>query len=166
VKGINRESVIALGLLVFTATMWTASYDIPNPGYQTMGSEVWPRIVLAGLGLLSLIYLVGSLTGRFAEPDSEKKARERGIAAWYRHYRNPLWCFFLFVLFLAAMPLLGMLIGGILFVFATLSVIGNNTPRDIATHAAIAVIMVGAMWAIFTFALGVILPEGEILGPL
>jgi len=166
VKGINRESVIALGLLVFTATMWTVSYDIPNPGYQTMGSEVWPRIVLAGLGVLSLVYLVGSFTGRFVEPDIERKARKRGGAAWYRNYRNPIWCFFLFAVFLATMPLFGMLIGGILFVFVTLSVIGKNTLRDIAIHAAIAVVMVGAMWAIFTFALGVILPEGEILGPL
>ena len=164
-KGINRESVIALGLLVFTAIMWAATYEIPNPGYQTMGSEVWPRIVLVGLAVLSLVYLVGSFTGRFAEPEAEGEAHGRGIAAWYGHYRNPLWCFFLFVLFLATMPLLGMLLGGILFVLATLSVIGNNTPRDIATHAAIAVVMVGGMWAIFTFALGVILPEGEILGP-
>ena len=61
------------------------------------------------------------------------------------------------------MPLLGMLIGGLLFVFLMLSVLGGMAPRQMALHAVIAVAAVGVMWSIFTFGLGVFLPEGELI---
>ncbi len=57
-----------------------------------------------------------------------------------------------------------MLLAGIAFVFLTLTAVGTRDPRSLALHVAVAVGAVGLMWGIFTFALGVILPEGEILG--
>ena len=58
---------------------------------------------------------------------------------------------------------LGMLIGGIGFVFLILTVLGERNLKHHARHAAIAVVTIGVMWALFTFGLNVILPEGEIL---
>jgi predicted membrane-bound spermidine synthase len=69
----------------------------------------------------------------------------------------------LFLAFLLTIDFLGMLLGGIVFVFLALSVLGERTPKQLTIHALVAVISVGAMWAIFTFALRVILPEGTIL---
>ena len=66
-------------------------------------------------------------------------------------------------LFLAPLDYLGMLIGGILFVFLLLNLLGGWRPKQLAIHGAIAVSTMGAMWAVFTFGLRVILPEGEIL---
>jgi predicted membrane-bound spermidine synthase len=59
-------------------------------------------------------------------------------------------------------PYLGMLVGGMLFVFLLLSALGGWRP--ILLHAAIALISVGGMWTLFTFALRVILPRGEWTG--
>ena len=167
-KSINRETVIALVLLAFTGAMWIATYDIPDPGYQTIGSDVWPRIILTGLAAMNLIYLVIALRGRRDASRNSQSAPATGAhgVGWYRRYRNPLWCFLLFFLFLVSMPYLGMLVGGVLFVFLALTVLGRNTAKDVAVHAAVAVGTVGAMWAVFTFGLRVILPEGELFGPL
>ena len=71
----------------------------------------------------------------------------------------------MFFAFVATLPVLGMLIGGFLFVFLALSALGpaRLAVRPLAIHGAIAALAVGLMWAIFTFGLRVILPEGELL---
>ena len=83
-----------------------------------------------------------------------------------RKYRNPLWCYGLFLAFLLTLDYLGMLIGGVLFVFCLLTAVGGASKRNLIVHALIAVIMIGAMWALFTYALGVIFPQGEIFTTL
>ena len=90
-----------------------------------------------------------------------RAAVERPEGSWIARYRNALWCYGLFALFLISLPYLGMLVGGALFVFACLTALGAPGWRSVPLHAAIAVVSVGAMWAVFTFALRVFLPEGE-----
>ena len=115
--------------------------------------------ILSLLGVLSVVYLVQSLT----RPDGEDRAeRPAGLKAWVVHYRNPIWCYGLFLAFLLTLPFFGILIGGVLFVFCLLTALGGGGGRKVAVHAAIALVSVGAMWAVFTFALGVILPQGMI----
>ena len=65
--------------------------------------------------------------------------------------------------FLVTLPLLGMLLGGVLFVFFTLTLLGPREVRAVPRHAAISLGAVGVMWAVFTFALRVFLPAGEVL---
>ncbi len=60
------------------------------------------------------------------------------------------------------MPVLGMLIGGVMFVFLLLNALGGWAPKKLGLHAIIAVLGVGGMWSIFTYGLGVILPPGAI----
>jgi hypothetical protein len=78
-------------------------------------------------------------------------------------HRNALICFGLFAAFLASMHWLGMLIGGVLFVFLMQEMMGPRDLRSRLAHVAIAVVAVGGMWALFTFALRVFLPEGTLL---
>ncbi len=66
-------------------------------------------------------------------------------------------------LFLFTLPYLGMLIGSTLFAFLVFNFLGGWGVQRMAIHGAIAVVAMGAMWAVFTFGLRVILPEGEIL---
>ena len=61
-------------------------------------------------------------------------------------------------------PWVGMLIGGVGFVFMLLNALGGWKPKQLALHGAIALVTVGGMWALFTFGLHVLLPPGEILG--
>ena len=71
----------------------------------------------------------------------------------------------MFFVYLALMPVLGMLIGGIGFVFILLGVLGGWQRQTLPLHAAVAVIAVGGMWSLFTYGLGVILPSGIIFNP-
>ena len=155
---VNRDVVVALSLLVFCGVFYWSSLQVEDMGYETIGSEVWPQLILLGLFFLSLGYLFQSLR------DTENEAGPGGgLKGWLGRYRNALSCYGLFVVFLLALPLLGMLIGGTLFVFAVLSLLGERTPRHYVLHAGVAVGSIGFMWAVFTFGLRVILPQGEIL---
>ena len=71
----------------------------------------------------------------------------------------------MFFLFLWSLPVLGMLIGGVSFVFLLLCLLGGWDARSLVIHAAIALCSVGAMWSLFTFGLEVMLPEGMIYNP-
>jgi putative tricarboxylic transport membrane protein len=158
---VNRDTIVAILLLVFCAVMLWASTAIRDPGFEQMGAEVWPRIILVLLSGLSLVYLVQSRHSDGATGDAPSAGGEDG-AGWFARYQNPIWCFLLFLGFLLAIPYLGMLVAGILFVFLMMSVLGGWTPRLMAMHAVIAILSVGAMWSIFTFGLRVMLPEGDL----
>jgi hypothetical protein len=156
VNVINRDTVIAVALLLFCGLFYAASFQIEQTNYGTIGAEVWPRLILAILFVLSTIYLFQSAR---KGPD-ETAGHEAGF---FSRYRNAILCYGLFLAFLLTIDFLGMLLGGIVFVFLALSVLGERTAKQLTIHALVAVISVGAMWAIFTFALRVILPEGTIL---
>jgi len=159
---LNRDVYIAIFLLVLCAVCLVATFDFREVDYGILTPAAWPRIILVALTILSLIYLVQSVrrgaSSHNGEPFSVKGLLEK--------YRNPLWCYGLFLLFLLTLDFLGMLIGGVLFVFCLLTVIGGASVRQLITHPLIAIVMIGAMWALFTYALGVIFPQGEIFTTL
>ncbi len=156
---LNRDTVVAIFLLLICGIFFWATFDIEDPGYGSMNAAVWPRIILVVLLVLCLAYLAQSLRMRVAEAEPG----ERGLRAWLVRYRNPLWCYALFLGFLLTLPVFGMLIGGILFVFLLMTVIGRRDPRSILLHATVAVVTVGFMWSVFTFALRVMLPQGVLI---
>ena len=136
----------------------------PNFLYRDL--LVW-LIALNVLALLSVIYLVQSVRKGVPEPEAAEtvdETRRGGIAGFFAYWRNVFWCFALFLAYLLTMPYLGMLIGGLLFVFMLLNALGGWQPRQLVLHAVIALVTVGGMWSLFTFGLHVLLPPGEILG--
>jgi len=153
---INRDAVIAILLLLLCGVLFWQTFYIREVPFSQVGSEVWPRVVLILLTLLSAAYLFKSLTE--PRPASEPFT----LKGWLKAYRNPIICFAMFFVFLLALPWLGMLVAGILFVFITQTLIGGASPRRLITHALVAVFAVGGMWSIFTYALRVILPAGEL----
>jgi hypothetical protein len=155
----NRDIVAAVFLLVLTCVFYAATLGIKKTSFGTVGSEVWPRAILIGQGVLCILYLANALRGHHRVD----VARGGGIAGWVSTYRNALVCFVMYGLFLITLPYLGMLIGSTLFVFLLLNLLGGWNPGRVAVHGVIAVSAMGAMWAVFTFGLRVILPEGEIL---
>ena len=155
---LNRDTVVAVFFLLFCGVFYAASLEIEQTTYATIGAEVWPQLIIGLLFALSLIYLFQSVAGAHG-----KKTEATGAAGFLARYRNAIWCYGLFLAFLLSLDILGMLLGGILFVFLSLTVLGERTPKTIAIHAAVAVVSVGAMWSIFTFALRVILPQGVVL---
>lgn len=155
-KRFNRDAITALLLLILCGVFFWKTFEIREVPFSEMGSEIWPRFVLILLAILSLIYLFRSVTQ--PQPDTQPFSWSR----WFKTYQNASICFVMFLLFLLALPHLGMLVAGILFVFITQSIIGGHSPRLLAMHAMIAVLAVGGMWSIFTFALRVVLPAGEL----
>ena len=157
---VNRDSIIAAVLMAFTGAAFWGTFGIITRDDGIMQATVWPRAILALMIILSFVYFVRSLRGM---DDDSGLAGQRGFVAWFNYYRNPLGCFALYFVFLATLPYLGILIGGVLLVFLLLSLLGGVERQKLLSHAAIAVFSIGGMWAIFTFALKVILPAGEIL---
>jgi len=156
---LNRDSIVAIVLLAACGGLALATLEIREPDYGQLSPATWPRAIVGVLAVLSLIYLVQSLRqGPDApDPDAPKGARE-----FLAYWRNVIWSFALFGLYLLAIPYVGMLVGGIAFVFALLTALGGL--RWVALHAAIAVVSVGGMWAVFTYGLDVLLPRGEWTG--
>ena len=162
---VNRDVIIAVVLLVVCGIFFWASFDIRVPGFGQLKPSTWPRAILVLLTFLSLIYLIQSLRrGSDGEADGEQTG-QGGLAGWLSYWRNPIWCFVLFFAYLSSLPYLGMLIGGISFVFILLGVLGGWERRNILVHAMIAVLSVGGMWSLFTYGLGVILPRGVLFNP-
>lgn len=159
---VNRDSVIALLLLAFCGVMFAESFQIRRAMFSTLPAATWPRLLLAILFVLCVAYLVQSLRGRIQRAEIDDLLAKEGSSIW-RQFLNPFVCFVAFFGFLLSLPWLGMLLGGILFIFVCLTQIGERSWRSVGIHASVAVISVSVMWAIFTFGLGVFLPEGKIL---
>lgn len=155
---LNRDTLIALLLLVFCGVMISASLDIEETNYGTMQSSVWPQVVLGVLTVFCLAMLGQSVL----KPSVVKTENGAGSSGLGR-YRNAITVYVLFFLFLVTLPYLGMLLGGIGFVFLALTLLGEPELKRVPLHLAVAIGTVGLMWSIFTFGLGVLLPDGELL---
>lgn len=158
-RRLNSDTLIAVFLLLACGVLFHDTFFFRETPLAIVSSDVWPRVVLVLLFVFSAVFLFQSIRAG-ADPEQTKG---RGPLAWLVANRNVLWCYGLFALFLLTLPYLGMLIGGGLFVFATLTAMGRNQLRSHAVNAVIAVLSMGIMWAVFTFGLHVMLPEGEIL---
>ena len=140
---LNRDTVIALILLAVTGAFFWESFNIPELGYASMGSAVWPRVIMTPLIVLCIALFVQSLRKK-----AVAEGKSPGIGAIIIEFRNPIMCFGIFFVFLLLIDYLGMLLAGIAVTFALLTAIGNRSPKALLLHA---------------FVLRVYLPEGEIL---
>ena len=155
---INADVVIALLLMVVCAVFFAETFAYQKVHLAIIGSKLWPRVVVVAMFILASAYLVQSL-----RLPRTQRGQPWSLAQWLRDNRNVVGSFVLYAVFLLTLPYLGMLLGGTLFVFATLTFLGRRTWLNHAIHIAIALVSVGLMWWVFTHALGVVLPEGEIL---
>ena len=157
---IKKDTIVAIFLLLFCGIMINSSFDIEDPGYQGMKASFWPTIVLCLLSIMCLIMLIKSVV---TEAENNLNSNDTNLTNVFFKFKNASICFLMFVLFLAFLDYLGMLIGGVLFVFGLLTMLGGFELKKIINHFIISIITIGIMWSIFTFGLKVILPEGEIL---
>ena len=157
---IKKDTIVAIFLLLFCGIMINSSFDIEDPGYQGMKASFWPTIVLCLLSIMCLVMLIKSVV---TEAENNLSSNDTNLTNVFFKFKNASICFLMFVLFLAFLDYLGMLIGGVLFVFGLLTMLGGFELKKIINHIIISIITIGIMWSIFTFGLKVILPEGEIL---
>ena len=155
----NRDSYIAIALLVISAGLMTASFEIREPDYGQLSPAAWPRTIIVVIAVLSALYLLQSLR---EGPDTPDPEAPRGVIEMISYWRNVLWVFALFLVYLLVIPSVGMLVGGTAFVLAVLTALGGF--RNTVLHVIVAVGTIGGVWALFTFGLGVLLPKGELTG--
>lgn len=159
-SSLNRDTLVSIVLLLLLGFLFGATFfTIPETTYNSMKPTVWPQAVIGFTTFWSAVYLVQSLANR----ESPRVGTRGGMPAFLAKYRNSLVCFLLFGAFVAALPYFGILIAGFLFIFAVLALIGDRRPKELALYGGIAAVTVVGFWAIFTFLLGVMLPEGEVL---
>lgn len=156
---LNRDTLCAIFLLLACGGLMMASLEIREPDYGVLSPATWPRVIIGVMSILSLIYLVQSVR---QGPDAPNPEAPRGFAEFFAYWRNVIWCFVLFAAYMIAIPYLGILVGGVTFVFLLLTALGG--PRPYILHGAIALVSVGGMWLLFTEVLRVILPRGEWTG--
>ncbi|MEM9045324.1 MAG: tripartite tricarboxylate transporter TctB family protein [Pseudomonadota bacterium] len=156
---LNRDSLVAIALLVIIAGLMLSSFEIREPDYGQLSPAAWPRAILVALAILTGIYLIQSLR---QGPDAPQPDAPKTIKEMILYWRNVFWVFALFLAYLVAIPYVGMLIGGVAFVFALLTALGGT--RNILLHVLVALVTMGGVWALFTYALDVLLPKGEWTG--
>ncbi|MEL6476609.1 MAG: tripartite tricarboxylate transporter TctB family protein [Pseudomonadota bacterium] len=156
---LNRDAWVAIALLLIAGGLMVASFDIREPDYGQLSPAAWPRVILGAILAMGVIYLIQSLRSGADEPAPDGP---KGARAFVAHWRNVLWVFALFLGYLLALPYIGMLIGAMAFVFLLLTALGGIGRTPI--HLALALVSVGGMWALFTYALGVLLPTGSLTG--
>ena len=155
----NRDSIIALCLLMASCGLMLATFEIREPDYGVLSPAAWPRLIVVMIAFLSLIYLIQSLR---SPKRKQTTTANRNIYEFLSYWRNVFSVFIVFAVYLVALPYLGMLLGNIAFSFVLLSVLGGW--RATITHALIAVGTSGGMWLLFTYALEVFLPRGSLTG--
>ena len=159
-RRLNQDTVIAVFLLLASGVLFWATFSIRTPDYGVLAPSAWPRVIILALAVLSFLYLIQSLKkGVNARQVSE---RQPGLKSFFVYWKNPIYCFVLFLIYLLTLPVLGSLIGGVSFVFVLMNILGGISKEKVATHFALSLTTVGGMWCIFTYGLEVMLPPGMI----
>jgi len=164
----SKDTIAALCLIMACGGLMLASLDIREPDYGVLSPAVWPRLIIVIMGVLSVIFFVQSAFGKGQGGDADIVAatdaepRPQGVVEFLKYWRNVLYVFITFGLYLFILPQLGMLIGNILLGFTLLTLLGGWRP--IVTHLCIAVGTSGGMWLLFSYVLEVFLPRGNLTG--
>lgn len=159
-RWLKSDVLVALVLIAVTIAFFVTTFNVRRPPFTVVGAEVWPRVILVPMFLLSVALLVKALR----EAAVETPTPGRSFGEWLAYYRNPLIVFALFFGFLLALRPLGMLVAGAGFTFFAQLALGYRSPRHVLLYAVVAVAAVGGMWAVFQFGLGVQLPRGRLTG--
>ena len=155
----KSDLIIAIFLLCFSGIMINDASNIRDLGFEGMKADAWPRVVLWMLVVMSSVML-GKSYFQFKTEDHKDNSK---FKINFSKFKNALLCFGMFIFFLSTLDYLGMLLGGIVFVFGLLTLLGGFSIKLGVKHLLISFLSIGFMWMVFTFGLRVMLPEGEIL---
>lgn len=144
---INRK----LGLLIFivAAVYLYLSFQLPNYEYAPIDADVIPK----GLGILLLVLSVFLFFSRVVETEAEKEKRnipkkELGVIAAV---------FAMIFVYILLFETIGFIITTSLFIFFCSWFLGYRAWK---TNILVSLLFPIVMYAIFVFALGIVLPRG------
>jgi putative tricarboxylic transport membrane protein len=150
----SRILLLAISLLVISAVLWVATYDIPGPtSWQTYGSARFPRILIGTLAGLSVLLLVRELLS------GDRSNAFRDIAAWVRSEKRILGGMVLFGLYIFALPKAGFIAATMVYLAASLTVLWYPlSRRKVLISGAICIAATFGVFFVFESVLGIRLP--------
>ena len=98
---INRDSLVALFLILVSGSLMLASLDIREPDYGVLSPAAWPRLIIIILGGLSVVYLLQSIR---MPNKAEDAAPRKSIGEFFLYWRNVIAVFSIFALYLIVLP--------------------------------------------------------------
>ncbi|HKI97218.1 MAG TPA: tripartite tricarboxylate transporter TctB family protein [bacterium] len=156
---LHTDAKLGLALLAFCGLMLWGTYQIEPRPYISLSAAVFPRVVLTLLIPLCLALFIKGLresTGL----DPRGGITLANIRGTIFKYRTVIGSFVLFFLLVVAMPVLGFLISGALYVAAMLWLLGPRSPRQIPFILMVSIGFAGGIYVVFRFLLFVFVPEG------
>jgi Tripartite tricarboxylate transporter TctB family len=156
---LSTDAKVALVLLAFCALMLWETFQIEQRPYISLSAAVFPRVVLLLLIPLCLALLVKGLR-ESGDLDPRGGITLARIGATAYRYRTVISSFVLFFLLVLAMPVLGFLVSGALYVAAMLVLLGPRSPRQIPFILLVSIGFAGGIYVVFRFVLYVLVPEG------
>ena len=73
---LNRDSIVAVCLLVICGGLAMASLDIREPDYGQLSPATWPRVIIGVMTVLTVIFLVQSLR---TPPNAVSSAKTKAV---------------------------------------------------------------------------------------
>ena len=151
------QLAVAAGVLALGALMLWGSYHLPTGGgYAQVGPGVVPRIVGAGLVALGALLVAEALRGGFRGLDEEE---ERRLGMDWPAFA---WITAGILAYGLAVERLGFLIASTALFAMVARAFGS---RRWLLNAAVGVLLAAAIFAVFNYGLGLMLPAG-VLRPL
>lgn len=153
---LTKDRALALALLLIVAVMWVESGSISPPtSWQPYGSALFPRILLAVIGVLSLLILVRSLLVKVPE----RAGATSLFKEWFKRRRIIVALFLLFGLYAALLPVVGYIVATLGFLLASLALLmGINTRRKWTINLSLSFTLTILLFVVFRYGLNVWLP--------
>ena len=88
---INKDTIVAIFLLLFCGIMINNSFEIEDPGYQGMKASFWPTVILYLLSVMCLVMLIKSVVYK---TDNNLYAIDENTSNIFLKFKNALILFF------------------------------------------------------------------------
>lgn len=140
----------ALAMLAFAGIVWWGTADLPPPRYEPIGSAALPRVLAVVMAVLSLIVLVRAHARQQAQ--GQDRTTTVASAAFRPRPLLAIAVFGVLVLYVLAMDqrLLGFIPASIIAFTVIGGLLTGFTPKRLSWLLGFVVVMVVAIWLVFT----------------
>lgn len=153
----KRDIINSIVILVFCAFAYYESLSISSPAMGKTGAAFYPRLVIAFIVFLSLLYLITSIVRLRKETDSKL---DWAILKWTKDNKRVLLTFMIFGVYILLMSYIGYIVATFLFLFGMYILLNPKKEKFWMVGLGI-VILTLVLFFIFQDLLSVFLPGGR-----
>jgi hypothetical protein len=158
---LGRDGIAGLVCLALSIGLFALTFGLPPATVVPIGPAFYPRVVIALLGVLSMILIVMDLRAVRARAGTATVPAAAAAAGPAPNYGLVLSTFIEFGLYIALLPLFGFRISTFLFVMALqVTLEWPRSPKHWALTLAVAIGTSAVCYIVFENYLSVLLPRG------